>query len=111
MADRGGRLSIRGAWCRPRRITACGLIFRSNTRIDLVGFAAQPASMSNVAILFQPARRPISVAEAWLARAARMRRIAMTLPVSDAQVLKAYVAECEAEAERAMAAPALRVAA
>jgi hypothetical protein len=76
-----------------------------------VEFAAQPASMGDVAILFQPERRPILAADAWLARAARMRRIAMTLPVSDAQVLKAYAAECEAEAQRVMAAPALRVAA
>jgi len=67
--------------------------------------------MGEVAILFQQTRKPVSVAEAWLARAARMRGIAMTLAVQDAQVLKAYAAECEAEAQRVMANPALRIAA
>jgi hypothetical protein len=67
--------------------------------------------MGDVAILFQPARKPISVAEVWLARAARMRGIAMTLAVKDAQVLKAYAAECEAEAQRAMVKPGLKIAA
>jgi hypothetical protein len=67
--------------------------------------------MGDVAILLQPSRRPISVAEVWLARAARMRGIALMLAVRDAQVLKAYAAECEAEAQRMMANPALRIAA
>ena len=67
--------------------------------------------MGNVAILFQPARKPISAAEVWLDRAARMRGIAMMLAVKDAQVLKVYAAECEAEAERTIEKPRLQVAA
>jgi hypothetical protein len=67
--------------------------------------------MGDVAILFQPASKPISVAEVWLARAARMRRIAMMLAVKDAQVLKGYAAECEAEAQRMMENPGLKIAA
>jgi hypothetical protein len=67
--------------------------------------------MGDVAILFQPTSKPNSVAEVWLARAARIRGIAMMLPVKDAQVLKAYAAECEAEAQRTMEQPGLRIAA
>jgi hypothetical protein len=67
--------------------------------------------MGDVAILFQAARRPVPAAEVWLARAARLRGIAMMLTVKDAQVLKAYAAECEAEAERAIEKPRLRIAA
>ena len=67
--------------------------------------------MGDVAILFQPARKPTSVSEAWLERAARMRRIALMLPVRDAQVLKAYAAECETEAQRIMEAPRPKIAA
>jgi hypothetical protein len=67
--------------------------------------------MSNVAILFQPARKSSSAAEVWLGRAARMRRIAMILPVKDAQVLKAYATECEAEAQRMIANAGRKIAA
>jgi hypothetical protein len=67
--------------------------------------------MGDVAILFQPASRPISAAEVWLERAARMRRIALMMAVKDAQVLKAYAAECEAEAQRVIETPRQRIAA
>jgi hypothetical protein len=40
-----------------------------------------------------------------------MRRIAMMLAVKDAQVLKGYAAECEAEAQRMMENPGLKIAA
>jgi hypothetical protein len=89
----------------------CGLEFRKNTRIDLAEFAAQHVPMGDVAILFQPARKPVSAAEVWLARAERIRSIAMVLAVKDAQVLKAYAAECEAEAERMIRQPRLKIAA
>ena len=67
--------------------------------------------MGEVAILFQTTGGSSSTADAWLARAARMQRIAMLLPVRDAQVLKAYAAECEAEAKRAIEMPSLKIAA
>jgi hypothetical protein len=67
--------------------------------------------MGDVAILFQSARRPASASDIWLERAARMRGIALMLPVRDAQVLKAYAAECEAEAQRVIETPRPRIAA
>ena len=67
--------------------------------------------MGDVAILFQPAGKPISAAEVWLERATRMRGIALMLAVKDAQVLKAYAAECEAQAQRVIEAPRLKIAA
>jgi hypothetical protein len=67
--------------------------------------------MSDVAILFDAMSKPSSAPEAWLARAARIRRIAMLLPVKDAQVLKTYAAECEAEAQHMIGARSLKVAA
>src|SRR5260370_42305054 len=82
-----------------------GLKSHSNTRIDLAEFVTQLLPMGEVAILFQAANGSSSTADAWLARAARMHRIAMLLPVRDAQVLKAYAAECEVEAQRATQAP------
>ena len=67
--------------------------------------------MTEVAILFQTTGGSRSTADAWLARAARMHRIAMLLPVKDAQVLKTYAAECEAAAQRVVESPRLRIAA
>jgi hypothetical protein len=88
-----------------------GLRSQLISRIDLAELVAQLVPMGEVAILFQAQGRPNSAADAWLARAARMHRIAMLLPVKDAQVLKAYAAECEAEAQRAMETPRLKIAA
>jgi hypothetical protein len=81
------------------------------SRIDLAEFVTQLPPMGDVAILFQTADGSSSTADAWLARAARMQRIAMLLPVKDAQVLKAYAAECEVEARRATQMPGLKIAA
>jgi hypothetical protein len=67
--------------------------------------------MGDLAILFQPASGPISAAEVWLERAARIRSIALMMAVKDAQVLKAYATECETEAQRVIETPRLRVAA
>ena len=67
--------------------------------------------MGEVAILFQTEGRSNSTADAWLARAARMHRIALLLPVRDAQVLKAYATECEVEAQRVTQTPSLKIAA
>jgi hypothetical protein len=69
-------------------------------RIDFSGSAIEHASMSELAILFQRARRPIAASERWLDRAARARAIAMMLSKADAKVAEAYAAECEAEAKR-----------
>jgi hypothetical protein len=67
--------------------------------------------MGDVAILFQTTGGSKSTADAWLARAARMQRIAMLLPVKDAQVLKTYAAECEATARHVIESPRLQIAA
>jgi hypothetical protein len=56
--------------------------------------------MSDLTILFQRARRPITASERWFSRAARARQIAMMLSSADAKVAEAYAAECEAEAKR-----------
>lgn len=57
-------------------------------------------TMSDLSILFQRARRPITASERWLGRAARARAIAMMLSKADAKVAEAYAADCEAEAKR-----------
>jgi hypothetical protein len=69
-------------------------------RIDFSERVTQLATMSELAILFQRARRPIAASERWLGRAARARAIAMMLSRADAKVAEAYAAECEAEAKR-----------
>ena len=68
-------------------------------------------AMSDVAILFDAVGKPSSAPEAWLARAARIRTIALLLSVKDAQVLKTYAAECEAEAQHIIGVRSLKVAA
>jgi hypothetical protein len=88
-----------------------GLRSQLISRIDLAEFVTQFPRMGDVAILFQTTGGSTSTADAWLARAARMHRIAMLLPVKDALVLKAYAAECEAEAQRAIKTPRLKIAA
>jgi hypothetical protein len=56
--------------------------------------------MSDLAILYQRLRKPITPSERWLGRAVRARGIAMMLSRADAKVVEAYAAECEAKAKR-----------
>ena len=85
-------------------ITAHGLIFGTNTRIDLMEFAAQPVRMGQLAILHHWAAKPDAASLVLHARASRMRDIAIMLSARDAGILEAYAGECEAEAAR-LAAP------
>jgi hypothetical protein len=80
-------------------------------RIDFSGRVTQLASMSDLAILFQRARRPIAASERWLGRAARARALAILLSKADAEVAEAYASECEAEAKRLSEAPGTPIAA
>jgi hypothetical protein len=89
----------------------CGLIFPAKTRIDLANIVAHPVRMGELAILIQHPKKPVATSEVWLGRAEQARRIALMLSVKDAALLDGYAIECEAEAARLIAEPALRVAA
>ena len=56
--------------------------------------------MGKQAILFQQAEKPITAYDCLIGRASRARAIAAMLSRSDAQLVEAYAAECEAEAKR-----------
>jgi hypothetical protein len=67
--------------------------------------------MGRQAILFQRAATPIAAYDCLIGRASRARTIGAMLSRSDAQVVEAYAAECEAEARRIIEQPKALIAA
>ena len=59
--------------------------------------APQPACMGQTAILF-PQGLKQDGAQAWLARAAQARRLALMLAPGDAAILEIFARECETKA-------------
>ncbi|HEX2512158.1 MAG TPA: hypothetical protein VHK44_06120 [Xanthobacteraceae bacterium] len=59
--------------------------------------APQPRRMGQTAILF-PQGLKQDGAQAWLARAAQARRLALMLAPGDAAILEVFARECEAKA-------------
>jgi hypothetical protein len=75
-----------------------GLKFRFRARIDLQRDALQLADMAQATILSY-GKNAVGAAQFLLERATQARRIAETLSEADADIARAYAAECEAEAQ------------
>ena len=60
--------------------------------------APQPAGMGQTAILFSQGLKQPDSAQAWFARAAQARRLALMLAPGDAAILEIFARECEAKA-------------